>query len=64
MTEKRIESVSAECIIYYTDGNEELCPHAPLGTFEECGPGYGPGGDCPKWEFRHPLKGEDVNDLR
>ncbi len=59
--EKKIIEVSEECGIFYSDGSHELCKHAPKGSvFQECGPGYGPHGDCPKWDFHHRIvKGGD-----
>lgn len=59
--EKKIIEVSEECEIFYSDGSHELCKHAPKGSvFQECGLGYGPHGDCPKWDFHHrTVKGDD-----
>ena len=52
--EKNIIEVSEECEIFYSDGSHEICKHAPKGSiFQECGPGYGPNGECLKWDFHH-----------
>jgi len=50
---KEIESVDADCVIYYKDGTYELCQYCPVLTFGECGPGYGPNRDCAKWNYYH-----------
>lgn len=50
---RTIVSVDAECHISYSDGTSGRCQYSPPYTYAECGPGYGSGGHCPKWEFIH-----------
>ena len=50
----KITEVDAECHIYYSDGTMKLCEHVPSGSiYQECGPGYGPGRGCAKWDHHH-----------
>lgn len=50
---KKIKEVDADCNVTYENGTTEPCQYRPGFTFEECGPGYGPGGHCPKYNFYH-----------
>jgi hypothetical protein len=57
MTNKIIE-VDAECHIYYSDGSMKLCKYVRPGSiYQDCGPGYGDHGDCPKYEYYHKKNG-------
>jgi hypothetical protein len=48
-----ILEVDAECLITYTNGKSEYCQYCPPMKFADCGPGYGPGGHCPKYDHYH-----------
>ena len=50
---KTIVEVNSDCEITYSDGSYAPCEHRPTFTFAECGPGYGSGRGCPKWEYYH-----------
>lgn len=58
-----VVSVDADCQISYSDGRSGPCKERPVGTFSECGPGYGPGGNCPKWEYLHRAEDEIIDGL-
>lgn len=47
----KISEVDADCNVTYADGRSEPCQYRPSFTFAECGPGYGPGGHCPKYDY-------------
>lgn len=58
---KKIIGVDEDCNIMYEDGTYEACMYRPTYTFQDCEPGYGPHGECPKWNFHHQvdIKSED-----
>lgn len=60
--ERKIIRVDAECFITYSDGKTESCEHQPHYTFAECGPGYGPGRGCPKYEYYLSLSDDEVKE--
>ena len=49
----QIKEVDADCFITYSDGTVNPCEHQPAYTFSECGPGYGPGRGCAKYDYYH-----------
>lgn len=51
---KKIISVDEDCNIEYEDGTWGTCLYRPTMTFEDCDPGYGSHGDCPKYNHYHP----------
>jgi len=48
-----VVEVDDECNIMMSDGRSNPCPHRPHHTFEDCIPGYGGHGDCPKYNYQH-----------
>jgi len=54
---KRVEIVTSivddDCNIIFDEGTIQTCPHRPRMTFQDCEPGYGGHGDCPKWNYYH-----------
>jgi len=57
--EKQILEVDADCNITYSDGTVKPCEHQPHYTFAKCGPGYGPGRGCAKWDH-YKLEGRRI----
>lgn len=53
MSMVQVVEVDAECWITYSDGTDGPCQYRPEMTFQECEPGYGSHGHCPKWEYYH-----------
>jgi hypothetical protein len=51
MTE--IKEVDDECNIFYDDGTMKTCSYRPTMTFQDCEPGYGAHGYCPKYDYYH-----------
>ena len=50
----KIVSVDEDCNIEYEDGSWEICKYRPPMVFQECEPGYGSHGECPKYNYYHP----------
>ena len=48
-----IVEVDDDCNIFYGDGSVKTCPYRPHMTFQDCEPGYGGHGGCPKWNYYH-----------
>lgn len=51
-----IIEVDEECVITYSDGTVKTCVFRPTMTFQECNPGYGPGGHCAKYDYYQSVK--------
>ena len=49
----KIKEVDAECNITYEDESMKPCQCRPKYTYQECEPGYSPGGHCPKYDYHY-----------